>query len=827
MTPLPLYTGDVRAVVEQTPARSVSKDCSACELATTARTICTPGDGPEDAPVLVVLPGVSDAADRAGHVVAGTVPEWVARTLGAGGAAIRYEAAMRCRVGGSVPSDTMLHACRPYTAGSLPGRKRIIAVGQAAHRLLLGRALPLTVRRGIALLSDGTPVVMLGDPVTAMKNRLLRARYEDDLRWALAVEAPAAPWGLVTQVVDTAADSQAACDEARSWPWVALDAEWAGVIDDPDHTLLSIAIGTQGDRSFVWDRAGLADPAVAEPLRALLRDRAVTVVGHNAKADFRALRAWLGGWPRGKWTDTRMLRKVQDAESSGALDDLAETVGMGGHKAEARAALDAAKAKIRKGARKSAAADLFAERSDYGSMPRLYESLPRDVLLRYNARDTVATARLYVSELAALDADDPALRYVLEGLVVPATLAICRIEQAGVPCDPTGLGAVDALWAVEQQQIEARLVTASPNPWKPGSPRDVARVLYSELGLRCPGKTDSGAPSTDADALDKLKGQHPVVDDLIAWRKISKLRGTYSQGIAEEIRPDGRIRASFLLDGARTGRMSCNSPNLQQVPRGDTTSGKMLRDVFAARPGWSLVQADYSQLELRVAAGLARDEEMIAVFRSGVDYHLRTAQMISKQAWGIEPEEVTKVHRTATKAVNFGLLYGSDDRSLAETLGGTVADAAKVRAAVLGRFKGLAQFIQGCLRDARTTGGAWTVWRGRKARRRPLWGIADPDEYLRGHYERASWNTPIQGTGSDICLDALVEIVDWIEADGVPAELVLPIHDSLMIHCQDDALDEVIYQMRRIMESRWCGDCPLAVDVEVGKSWGSLEKLKK
>lgn len=280
---------------------------------------------------------------------------------------------------------------------------------------------------------------------------------------------------------------------------------------------------------------------------------------------------------------------------------------------------------------------------------------------------------------------------------------------------------------------------------------------------------------------------------------------------------------------------NCKHPNLQNIPRvDDPTSptykgpeGRMARDCFCAQPGYLFVQADYSQLELRIAAMLSDDPVMKEIFRSGVDFHLRTAQMIAPLLWHILAEQVGKDHRAQAKAVNFGVLYGMTARTLAAKLGCSVAEAQRVMDAILGKFKRLAAWCKERLSESRRTGESWTIWDGERARRRSLHRIADEDDGQRITAENGAVNTPVQGTASDYCVRAIVDVVDWLREDAVPAELCLPVHDSLLLHVREDAVPEVAYQVRRIMESYPSDDVQLKVDIEVGPAWGSLSKYKE
>lgn len=252
----------------------------------------------------------------------------------------------------------------------------------------------------------------------------------------------------------------------------------------------------------------------------------------------------------------------------------------------------------------------------------------------------------------------------------------------------------------------------------------------------------------------------------------------------------------------------------------------MARDCFAARPGFTILECDYSQLELRIAAALSGDPEMRGIFEAGVDYHLRTAQLVSQTAWGIPPEQVEDKHRSQAKGFNFGLLYGQGDSALAQNIGCTVQQAGRIREAILGKFSVLARWIQEMLQYATKNGHAWTWWDGHRARRRPLWRIADDNDAGASVARNSAHNTPIQGTASDFCIASLIECVRWIEGDNLEndVKLCLPVHDALLFEVRADMLPEVHANVMRIMQSWNSNGVPLIADAKAGPSWGSLEK---
>jgi DNA polymerase-1 len=430
------------------------------------------------------------------------------------------------------------------------------------------------------------------------------------------------------------------------------------------------------------------------------------------------------------------------------------------------------------------------------------------------------------------------MRRTWDRIVRPASVALERVEAWGVPCDRAQIEQFDQYLYAREQKAKATLDQYAPDVnWR--SPDQVATVLFDRLKLKAVALTETGKRSTAEEVLVKLASKHPLPAALVEHRFITRMRGTYASGMLEHVRADRstgypwhRIHPNVKLDGARSGRTSCTDPNLQNIPRPDgSPEGKMARDCFAAPPGYKLVELDYSQLELRVACLLSRDPKMLEIFKSGVDYHLRTAQLVSKLAWGVDDlmqldKAAAKEYRSRAKAVNFGVLYGKGAGGLAAEWGCKVDDAQRVIDLIMGQFKVLDTWCDARLAEARKTGIVWTWWDGENARRRPLWRVADKsqeNDASRNRAENGAVNSPIQGTASDFCIASLTACVDWIEQDCVPGtKLVLPVHDALMFEVRDDMVDEVAHTAAHIMRSWPFGDVPLVVDCKVGQSWGSM-----
>lgn len=833
---LPLYPGPVSALVEQTAPVSLDHECKKCPAGERQlRTVCMAADG-EPGGLLVVgkAPGVEE--DRAGRPnvgKSGRMLRALIQRIWKG--PVAYDNALRC-----VPvdvSDKDVDACRGYLAGTVAEVKptRVLALGNEAVYSVLGRSPAImSVRRGYGWMANNVPVFLLFHPASIRGNRFLLRAFEDDLQWALTTPVPKCRFGGLAKVVETGAEAEAAVAELSRADWFAFDVETCGDFFDSDFRLISIACSAAGsDDAWVWDREALHAPEIVEPLKKILYDQKIKKGGQNVKYDQVAVRLGLGVDVRGVTFDTLLQRKLIDPEAAGALESLAELVGMGGHKEEMAGAI----AEATKAA-KNGDMSVISRIGDHAIESKImlgghdigrysYALAPHEILSRYNARDAVSTAALEDVLIQDLKSE-PELNRVWEKIVLPAARAVERMERWGIGASREAVQAFQLHLKSGLSAVRARFDKLVGADFNPSSSIQVCELLFGKLRLQPVKTTNTGKLSTDRETLEHLRG-HPVVDDLLVWRKFTKLKGTYADGILAHIRSDGRVHPNFRLDGARSGRASCRDPNLQNIPRAkDSPEGKMARDIFVAEPGSVLLEADFSQIELRVAAMLSGDSLMRTIFERGEDYHLRTAQMVSQQAWGITPEQVTDSHRSAAKAINFGVLYGMSDEGLADIIGCGPDQAARIKSAIFGKFTRLAGWIKSQLEYARRNGCTWTWWDGDRARRRQLWQIADQDGERRSRAEHGSWNSAIQGTAADYCTASLASVTEWIIRECVPAKLVLAVHDSLILEVESDCVDEVAATVRKIMTG-WptLHHVPLDVDMKIGSSWGSLAKCEK
>ena len=401
-----------------------------------------------------------------------------------------------------------------------------------------------------------------------------------------------------------------------------------------------------------------------------------------------------------------------------------------------------------------------------------------------------------------------------------------------MPASRAGLEAFDVFLSGEVEAARGTIERYAPG-LNPASPPQLAKFLFEDLGLTKMKTTGSGKPSTDREVLDLLQHHHPVVPAIIRHRTCSKLQGTYAQGMKFHLTPAGRVHATYNIGGARSGRLSSSDPNMQNIPRAHTPEGKMAKDVFRAMLaeayGWGgetvLLEADYNQLELRVAADLSGDPEMISIYRAGEDFHLATAKFIGPTVWGVHPDRIEDKHRTGAKTFNFGIIYGMSDAGIAARARCSMTEAAAIRQAVLGKFKLLDRFTRDRLREAKQTGVCWTWWDGQRARRRSLYQVADHDGERRSVAEHSSWNTPVQGTASDYCLASVIALVDWIVRERPPCRLVATVHDSILFEVRADFVRELAERCGAVMTS-WPtrSGVPLVADFKVGEAWGSMEK---
>ena len=400
----------------------------------------------------------------------------------------------------------------------------------------------------------------------------------------------------------------------------------------------------------------------------------------------------------------------------------------------------------------------------------------------------------------------------MEKLFYEVELPLCRVlaemELAGFRVDARALRAFGQALDEAIAQLEQRIY-AHAGPFNINSPKQLGEVLFERLGLPAQKKTKTGW-STNAEVLEKLRFQHPIVDEVLSYRQYAKLKSTYVEGLLKVISPDGRVRTSFQMTVTATGRLSSTEPNLQNIPT-RTELGSELRRMFVAGEGMVLVDADYSQIELRLLAHISGDEAMRAAFLSGEDFHTVTAAHV----FGVPLGEVTPAMRRAAKAVNFGIVYGISAFSLSQDLGVTVAEAKEYMEAYFARFPGVKRYMESVVEKARADGFVETLWH----RRRALPEIKASNFNTRSFGERVALNMPIQGTAADIIKLAMVRVHRRLKEEDLAARLIMQVHDELIVECPGDEAERVKALLTEEMEGAAALSVPLTAEAHSGNSW--------
>ena len=401
----------------------------------------------------------------------------------------------------------------------------------------------------------------------------------------------------------------------------------------------------------------------------------------------------------------------------------------------------------------------------------------------------------------------------LHALYYEVELPLCRVlaemELAGVRVDAKALADFGAAMDAELKTLEERIYGEADGSFNINSPKQLGEVLFDRLGLPHGKKTKTGW-STNADVLEKLRWEHPIVADVLQYRQYAKLKSTYCDGLLKVIGPDGRVRTSFQMTVTATGRLSSTEPNLQNIPT-RTPLGSELRRMFVPERGNVLVDADYSQIELRLLAHIAGDETMRQAFLSGEDIHTVTAS----QVFGVPTEAVTKQMRSHAKAVNFGIVYGISAFSLAQDIGVSVYEAKEYIQNYLDRFSGVRRYMTEIVERAKAQGYVETLMH----RRRDLPELTASNFATRSFGERVALNMPIQGTAADVMKLAMVCVHDRLRREAPEAKLLLQVHDELIVECPEELAERVARLLTEEMEGVMSLSVPLVAEAHWGKNW--------
>jgi DNA polymerase-1 len=453
----------------------------------------------------------------------------------------------------------------------------------------------------------------------------------------------------------------------------------------------------------------------------------------------------------------------------------------------------------------------FQDIAGKGAKQLTFDQIALEQAGTYAAEEVDLTLRLHEVLQAKLD-KTPTLAPVLNDIEMPLMPVLARIERQGALVDAKLLGIQSVELGNKMTELEREAFAIAGEEFNLGSPKQLGVILYEKLGMPIISKTATGQPSTAEAVLAELAEQEfPLPKVLMQYRSMSKLKSTYTDRLPEQINPrTNRIHTSYHQAVAVTGRLSSSDPNLQNIPI-RTAEGRRIRQAFVAPKGYKLLAADYSQIELRIMAHLAKDEGLLHAFRNDLDVHRATAA----EVFGVELPEVTNDMRRSAKAINFGLIYGMSAFGLAKQIG---VDRKQSQAYVdryFARYPGVLEYMERTRTQAAEQGFVETIF----GRRLYLPDINAKNQALRKGAERMAINAPMQGTAADIIKRAMVAVNGWLERSGLDARVILQVHDELVLEVREDLVEQISQDIRVHMSGAADLDVPLLVEVGVGNNW--------
>jgi len=387
---------------------------------------------------------------------------------------------------------------------------------------------------------------------------------------------------------------------------------------------------------------------------------------------------------------------------------------------------------------------------------------------------------------------------------------LAEMEWQGTMLDTALLGRLSDEYTERLQRLSKEIYGLAGEEFNLNSPKQISEILFAKLGLPRSKKIKTGL-STDVDALEKLASRHPVVPKLLEYREVQKLLSTYIDAFPQLILAEsGRLHSSFNQTVTATGRLSSTNPNLQNIPV-RTEAGRKIREAFSAPPGFMIVAADYSQIELRLLAHMSKDQFLVGAFLDDQDIHRQTASAI----YGVFPEMVTPEMRRSAKTINFGLLYGMGPNNLSRQLGISFKEAQEFIDAYFRQFPSIENFMNESIERARTLGYSETVL----GRRRYVPDIRSENRQVREAAERTALNTPVQGSAADIIKVAMIRIFEALPGEFPLAHMLIQVHDELVFEVPEAEVDHFKSWVQRMMGNSYHLDVPLKVDAGSGKTW--------
>ncbi len=530
------------------------------------------------------------------------------------------------------------------------------------------------------------------------------------------------------------------------------------------------------------DQIPLKDALAA--LKPMLEDPSILKVGQNIKYDIQVLGRY--GVEVAPVDDTMLLSYVLDGGLHGhGMDDLA------------RDFLDYDTIK-------------FKDVAGTGKAQVSFDRVPLDKALDYAAEDADITLRLHGVFKPRLVAEHMVTVY--ETLERPLVPVLRDMERRGIKVDATVLRDLSADFAARMDDLEGEIHKLAGHEFNIGSPKQLGEILFDEMGLDGGKKTKTGAYATGAEVLEELAAQgHELPQKVLDWRQLSKLKSTYTDSLVGQINPKtGRVHTNYAQAVAATGRLSSTDPNLQNIPI-RSEEGRKIRTAFVADKGYTLMSADYSQIELRLLAHVAGIDVLKQAFHDGIDIHALTAS----QVFGIPVEGMDPMVRRRAKAINFGIIYGISAFGLARQLGISRGEAGEYINAYFEQYPGIKAYMERTKEQAKKQGFVETTF-GRKCHVR---GINDRNPNMRGFAERAAINAPIQGGAADIIKRAMIRLPDALAEAGLNARMLLQVHDELIFEVPDAEIEATRDTVRKVMSGAAHLSVPLDVDIGIGANW--------
>ncbi|MBI5134550.1 MAG: hypothetical protein HZA81_04200 [Candidatus Taylorbacteria bacterium] len=413
------------------------------------------------------------------------------------------------------------------------------------------------------------------------------------------------------------------------------------------------------------------------------------------------------------------------------------------------------------------------------------------------------------------------LKRVWEEIEKPLMPLVEKMKETGVKIDKAYLAKLGDEYRKELGAIEKSIWKMADTEFNIGSPKQLGEILFTKLGLKSKKKTAGGALSTKESELEKLADEHPIIGEILRYRELAKLLGTYIDAIPPLLDEGSRIHPTSIQTGAVTGRMATKDPSIQNIPN-RSELGRRIRNAFIAEKGWKLVAFDYSQIELRIAAFLSKDEKFIDIFRRGEDVHAAVAA----QVFGVPEENVTKAMRSQAKVINFGVMYGMGVMALQKNMGVDRKTAQKFYNEYFEKFHGLRDYLESVKSEAARKGYTETYF----GRRRYFDGIKSKIPFIRAAAERMAINAPIQGTEADVVKLAMVRIDRYLDREGLSkdARILMQVHDEIVLEVKSSAVEKVEPEIQKIMESiidpKDIYGIRLVADAKVGDNWGEMDK---